>query len=59
MKLIELTKQGENIHQYETSRLGKDGKRIYISITLSPVFDTNGKLSAVSFISRDITERKS
>ena len=58
LKLIELIKQGENIYQYETSRLGKDGKKIYVSITLSPVFDTNGKLSAVSFVSRDITERK-
>jgi len=58
MKLIELIKQGESIHQYETSRLGKDGKIISVSITLSPVFDTNGKLSAVSFISRNITERK-
>ncbi|HET8686214.1 MAG TPA: PAS domain S-box protein, partial [Methanosarcina sp.] len=58
LKLIELIKQGESIHQYETSRLGKDGKKIYVSITLSPVFDTNRKLSAVSFISRDITERK-
>ncbi|WP_157860136.1 PAS domain S-box protein [Methanosarcina acetivorans] len=58
LKLIELIKQGASIRQYETSRLGKDGKKIYVSITLSPVFDTNGKLSAVSFISRDITERK-
>ncbi|HWQ48614.1 MAG TPA: PAS domain S-box protein [Methanosarcina sp.] len=58
MKLIELIKQGESIHQYETSRLGIDGKIISVSITLSPVFDTNGKLSAVSFISRNITERK-
>ncbi|WP_440947665.1 PAS domain S-box protein [Methanosarcina sp. T3] len=58
LKLIELIKQGENIRQYETSRLKKDGEEIYVSITLSPVFDTNGKLSAVSFISRNITERK-
>ena len=49
MKLIELIKQGEKIHQYETLRLRKDGKTINVSITLSPVFDTNGKLIAVSF----------
>ncbi|AKB31887.1 sensory transduction histidine kinase [Methanosarcina siciliae HI350] len=58
LELIELIKQGKSIYQYETSRLGKDGKKIYVSITFSPVFDTNGKLSAVSFISRNITERK-
>ena len=43
MKLIELIKQGETYHQYETLRLGKDGKTIYISITYSPVFDTMWK----------------
>ncbi|WP_292387686.1 PAS domain S-box protein [Methanosarcina sp. UBA5] len=58
LKLIEDIKQGKEIQRYETLRLRKDGKPINISITLSPVFDTNGKLSAVSFISRNITERK-
>lgn len=58
LKLIEEIKHGKKVQRYETLRLRKDGKNIYVSITLSPVFDTNGKLSAVSFISRDITERK-
>ena len=48
----------KSIHQYETLRLRKDGKIINVSITLSPVFDIHGKLTAISFISRDITERK-
>jgi PAS domain S-box-containing protein len=58
IKLIEEIKQGKNVQRYETLRLRKDGMPIYVSITLSPVFDTSGKLTAVSFISRDITERK-
>ena len=58
IKLIEIIKQGDKAHQYETSRLRKDGKTINVSITLSPVFDMHGKLTDVSFISRDITERK-
>jgi PAS domain S-box-containing protein len=58
MKLIELIKKGESYHQYETLRLGKDGKKIYVSITYSQVFDNNGKLTAISVIGRDITERK-
>ncbi|MHB8102357.1 MAG: PAS domain S-box protein [Methanosarcina sp.] len=57
-KLSELIKKGERIHNYETLRLRKDGKIIDVSITLSPVFDIHGKLTAISFISRDITERK-
>jgi PAS domain S-box-containing protein len=57
-RLSELVKQGEKIHQFETLRFRKDGKPINVSITLSPVFDVHGKLTSVSFISRDITERK-
>jgi PAS domain S-box-containing protein len=58
VQLDKTIKQGEKIQQYETLRLRKDGKTINVLITLSPVFDTSGKLTAVSFIARDITERK-
>jgi PAS domain S-box-containing protein len=57
-KLTEMIKQGEKIHQYETSRLRKDGKVIDVSMTLSPVFDISGDLMAISVIARDITESK-
>jgi PAS domain S-box-containing protein len=57
-KLSELVQQGEKIRNYTTTRLRKDGKIIYISFTLSQVFDIYGKLNAISFISRDITKRK-
>ena len=57
-KLSELIIQGKKILHHETSRLRKDGKIIYVSITLSPVFDIHGKMTAISFISRDITEIK-
>jgi PAS domain S-box-containing protein len=57
-RLSELVKQGQKIRNYETIRLRKDGKIIYISYSLSPVFDVHGKLTATSFISRDITKRK-
>ncbi|AKB31886.1 Sensory transduction histidine kinase [Methanosarcina siciliae HI350] len=50
--------KGERIHIYETSRLRKDGTIINVSVTFSPVFDASGKLTAVSVIARDITERK-
>ena len=38
-KLIEMIKQGEKIHNYETSRLKKGWTIIYVSLTLSPIFD--------------------
>ena len=56
--LSEKIKQGEQIHRYETLRLRKNEKMICVSITLSPVFDTHRELTAVSFISRDITTIK-
>jgi PAS domain S-box-containing protein len=57
-QLIEKIKRGERIRNYETLRLKKDGTIVDISVTLSPVFDTSGKLVAISTIARDITERK-
>ena len=53
-----MVKRGEEIREYETSRLRKDGKIIEVSFNISPVFDTSGKLTAISVIARDTTERK-
>jgi PAS domain S-box-containing protein len=58
IKLAEMIIQGEDIRQYETSRLRKDGKIIDVSMTLSPIFENSGKLTAISVIARDITESK-
>jgi PAS domain S-box-containing protein len=55
--LIGRIKKGIRIKNYETLRLKKDGTLINISVTLSPVFDSSGKLMAISAIARDITER--
>ncbi len=57
-KLIEEIKNNEKVRYYETLRLKKDGALKNVSITLSPVFNSSGKLVAVSTIARDITERK-
>jgi len=54
----EKIKHGERIQHYETLRLKKDGTKINVSVTFSPVFDTSGKLVAISTIARNITERK-
>jgi PAS domain S-box-containing protein len=48
---------GERVEHYETVRLRKDGKAISISLTVSPIYDSEGKLIGVSSIGRDITER--
>jgi PAS domain S-box-containing protein len=43
---------------YETERVRKDGTRIMISSTISPIKDPSGKIIGVSKIARDITEKK-
>ena len=50
--------RGEKIEYYETVRLTRDGKRIAVSLTISPIHDLDGRIVAASTIGRNITERK-
>ena len=49
---------GERLNHFETVRQRKDGSLVDISLTVSPVRDTDGKIIGASKIARDITERK-
>jgi PAS domain S-box-containing protein len=50
--------RGERIDHYDTIRQRKDGTRIEISLSVSPLKDAHGRIVGVSKIARDITERK-
>ncbi len=50
--------RGESIKHYETQRKRKDGGLIDVSLTLSPVRNSEGKIISASSIARDITIRK-
>lgn len=50
--------RGEGIDHFETVRVRKDGQRIDVSVTLSPIKDERGNQVGISKIARDITERK-
>jgi PAS domain S-box-containing protein len=56
--ILERVKRGEPIEHYETVRLKKDGTRIDVSLTISPVKHSTGTIIGASTIARDITERK-
>ncbi len=55
---LEKIRRGETVVNYESDRIRKDGTRIYVALTLSPIRDAAGKISGISTIARDITERK-
>jgi len=50
--------RGERIEHYETVRVAKDGRRIDVSLTISPIRDSGGRVVGASKIGRDITARK-
>jgi PAS domain S-box-containing protein len=49
---------GERVEHYETVRITKGGKRVAVSLTISPVKDQTGEIVGFSKIARDITDRK-
>ena len=51
-------RSGQRIGHYETTRVRKDGKRISVSLTISPVRDAEGRVVGASKIAQDITGRR-
>ena len=56
--VIERLKKGERIEHFETIRVTKEGQKIDISLTVSPIRDSSGKVIGASKIARDISEEK-
>jgi len=50
--------RGETTDHFETVRVGKDGRKIDVSVTISPIRDEQGKVVGASKIARDITDRR-
>ncbi|HWI15737.1 MAG TPA: EAL domain-containing protein [Burkholderiales bacterium] len=50
--------QGQMLKTYDTVRIAKDGRRIPVSLTLSPIRDEAGRMTGNSLILRDISERR-
>jgi len=51
-------RRGERVDHFETVRRTKDGRRIPISLTVSPVRTANGTIIGASKVARDISERR-
>ena len=58
VSILDRQRRGERIEHYETVRLTKDGRRIDVSLTVSPIRDSQGTIVGASKVARDITSRK-
>jgi PAS domain S-box-containing protein len=56
--ILRQLRAGEHIQHYETIRQTKHGTRVNVSLTISPMKDSEGRVVGASKIARDITERK-
>jgi PAS domain S-box-containing protein len=56
--ILERIRQGKRIEHYETRRRTKDGRNIFVSLTVSPIRDAAGRIIGASKTARDITEQK-
>jgi PAS domain S-box-containing protein len=51
-------RRGERVDHYRTVRLRKDGARVPVSVTISPVHDADGRVVGASSIARDVSEQE-
>jgi PAS domain S-box-containing protein len=56
--LLKKIKNGEPVDRYETERLTKTGKRIHVSLSLSPIKNVKGELVGASVSAHDISDKK-
>ncbi|WP_417509188.1 PAS domain S-box protein [Methylophaga sp.] len=55
--ILEKIRRGEVVNHFQTVRKHKSGRLIDVSVTISPVYDADGRIVAASKIARDITEQ--
>ena len=57
-EILQRIRRGERVEHFETVRLAKNGQRLDVSLTISPVRDSHGRVIGASNVGRDITARK-
>jgi PAS domain S-box-containing protein len=58
VEILRKLRAGERIEHQETQRMTKDGLRVDVSLTISPIKDAKGQVIGASKIARDITQRR-
>jgi PAS domain S-box-containing protein len=57
-RIMERISIGEHVERFETVRVRKDGQRMHVSLTISPITDGLGRITGASTIARDVTARR-
>jgi PAS domain S-box-containing protein len=57
-EILSRIRRGQRSDHFETVRLAKDGRRLDLSMTISPIMDASGHVIGASKVARDISERK-
>src|SRR5207253_10810032 len=57
-KILKRVGRGQRVNPYETVGVRKNGQRINVSVTVSPIRDAEGKIVGASSIARDLTHLK-
>jgi PAS domain S-box-containing protein len=57
-QILRRLREGERIDHLETNRLTKNGSRVHVSLIISPVKESQGRIIGASLIARDISERQ-
>jgi two-component sensor histidine kinase len=58
LAIRERIRRGERVEHYETVRRRKDGSKVDISLTISPIKNAHGEIVGASKVARDISDRK-
>ena len=56
--IFERLRRGERVEHFETVRVTKDGRRLDVSVSISPIADSSGAVTGAAAIARDVTARK-
>jgi PAS domain S-box-containing protein len=57
-RIIATLKEGRRVEPFETERVRRGGRRIRVSVTISPIKDEAGNVVAASKIARDVTRQR-
>ena len=57
-QIIASLKAGHRVDHFETERRHRSGRSIWVSLTVSPITDADGKVVAASKIARDVTRQR-